>query len=101
MTKLQSFSIQNPEWYNSIYGNKDYRSEAKHFLKIFNTNFKNKPYIVDVGSGTGNLIPFLQPYSSKYLGSGFHKCSKMAQKSVKYWIIVKKLRKEKINENEI
>lgn len=67
MTKLQSFSIQNPEWYNSIYGNKDYRSEAKYFLKIFNTNLRSKPYIVDVGSGTGNLIPFLKPYASKYI----------------------------------
>ena len=67
MTKFQSFSLQNPEWYNSIYRNKNYRSEAKYFLKIYNSIFKKKPYILDVGSGTGNLIPFLKPYSSKYI----------------------------------
>ena len=64
---MESFAIQTPEWYESIYSSKDYSSESDYFLRVYNTYNSSLPCILDVGSGTGSLIPLLKPFSSNYI----------------------------------
>ncbi len=64
---MEPFSIQKPEWYESIYKDKDYKYEAEYLLHIFKKNNPYKPVILDVGAGTGKLISFLINNSTKYI----------------------------------
>ena len=64
---MEPFSIQKPEWYESIYIGKDYRYESEYLLNIFKKNNIEQPVILYVGAGTGKLIPLLASNSSKYI----------------------------------
>ena len=64
---MEAFSIQEPEWYESIYLEKDYKSEAEYFINIFKNHNRQSPIILDVGAGTGKLFKYLNKHSERYI----------------------------------
>tara|TARA_Y100000589_G_C27007031_1_gene569212 strand:- start:25 stop:834 length:810 start_codon:yes stop_codon:yes gene_type:complete len=66
---MDSFKIQSPEWYDSIYSNKSYKKESLYYLNIFRKLNSNKKIIaLDIGTGTGKLIPYFIDDVYKFIG---------------------------------
>ena len=56
------FTIQTPEFYKAIYKNKSYQLETIQLLSYLSSIIEPPWDILDVGSGTGQLINFLYPF---------------------------------------
>lgn len=61
------FTIQTPDFYKAIYKNKSYQLETIQLLNYLSSIMEPPWDILDVGSGTGQLINFLYPFSNKYI----------------------------------
>ncbi len=65
---MVSFKFQEAEWYESLYFNKSYENDCSYYLNIFRKLNNEKITALDVGTGTGKLIPYLIGNVSKFIG---------------------------------
>ena len=84
------FTIQTPDFYKAIYKNKSYQLETIQLLSYLSSIIEPPWDILDVGSGTGQLISYLSPFSKNYIA--------IEPSKLMYQSLVEFLKENRLNE---